>query len=118
MCELTLAISHPPQEKNGWFKRSHTTRSSIQSRWRLLVDFLAPRTILSSFYFIFYFVSLLLCNKYSDYIMTFLSIHSVIIYVVLFGACMGCTRLCSLKPGVLQLVTFPVGRDSVFIKLD
>jgi hypothetical protein len=27
MCELTLAGSHPPQEKNRWFKRSHTTRS-------------------------------------------------------------------------------------------
>jgi hypothetical protein len=27
MCELTLAVSHPPQEKYRWFKRSHTTRS-------------------------------------------------------------------------------------------
>jgi hypothetical protein len=32
--------------------------------------------------------------------MTFISIHSVIIYVVSFGACMRCTRLCSLKPDV------------------
>jgi hypothetical protein len=32
--------------------------------------------------------------------MTFISIHSVIIYVVFFGACMRCTRLCSLNPGV------------------
>jgi hypothetical protein len=31
---------------------------------------------------------------------TFISIHSVIIYVVFFGACMRCTRLCSLNPGV------------------
>jgi hypothetical protein len=31
---------------------------------------------------------------------TFISIHFVIIYVVFFGACMRCTRLCSLKPGV------------------
>jgi hypothetical protein len=23
VCELTLAISHPPQEKNRWSKRSH-----------------------------------------------------------------------------------------------
>jgi hypothetical protein len=23
MCELTLAVSHPPQEKYRWFKRSH-----------------------------------------------------------------------------------------------
>jgi hypothetical protein len=50
--------------------------------------------------FIFYFVRLPLCNKYSDYIATFISIHSVIIYVVSFGASMRCTRLCPLKPGV------------------
>jgi hypothetical protein len=31
--------------------------------------------------------------------MTFISIHYVIIYVVFFGACMRCTRLCPLKPG-------------------
>jgi hypothetical protein len=35
MCELTLAVSHPPpththtQEKNMWFKRSHPRRSLI-----------------------------------------------------------------------------------------
>jgi hypothetical protein len=28
--------------------------------------------------------------------------HSMIIYVVFFGACMRCSRLCPLKPGVLQ----------------
>ena len=38
-------------------------------------------------------------NKYSDYIVTFSSIHYVIIYVIFFGACMRCTRLCPLKPG-------------------
>jgi hypothetical protein len=36
--------------------------------------------------------------------MTFISIHSVIIYVVFFGACMRCTRLCPLKPGVTQSI--------------
>jgi hypothetical protein len=35
--------------------------------------------------------------------MTFISIHSVIIYVVFFGACMRCTRLCPLKPGVTHV---------------
>jgi hypothetical protein len=30
---------------------------------------------------------------------TFISIHSVIVYVVFFGACMRCTQLCPLKPG-------------------
>jgi hypothetical protein len=30
MCELTLAVSHPPpQEKNRWFRRSHKARSMI-----------------------------------------------------------------------------------------
>jgi hypothetical protein len=52
------------------------------------------------FIFIFYFVRLPQCNKYSDVIVTFISIHSVIIYVVFFGACMRCIRLCSLNPGV------------------
>jgi hypothetical protein len=39
--------------------------------------------------------------------MTFISIHSVIIYVVFFGACMRCTRLCSLKPGVTRRQGYP-----------
>jgi hypothetical protein len=55
--------------------------------------------ILDPFIFTFYFVRLPLCNKYSDYTVTFISIHYVIIYVVFFGACMRCTRLCPLKPG-------------------
>jgi hypothetical protein len=25
VCELTLAVSHPPQEKNRWSKRSRLT---------------------------------------------------------------------------------------------
>jgi hypothetical protein len=54
--------------------------------------------ILDPVIFIFYFVRLPLCNKYYDYIVTFISIHSVIIYVVFFGTCMRCTRLCPLKP--------------------
>jgi uncharacterized protein YebE (UPF0316 family) len=51
----------------------------------------------SSIYILLYFVRLPLCNKYSDYIVTFISIHSVIIYVVFFGACMRCTWLCPLN---------------------
>ena len=46
--------------------------------------------------------------------MTFISIHSVIIYVVFFGACMRCTWLCSLKPGVTEVVSeemLTVGRN-------
>ena len=46
--------------------------------------------------------------------MTFISIHSVIIYVVFFGACMRCTRLCPLNPGVTEVVSeemLTVGRN-------
>jgi hypothetical protein len=57
------------------------------------------------FIFIFYFVRLPLCNKYSDVIVTFISIHSVIICVVFFGAYMRCTRLCPLNPGVTEVVS-------------
>jgi hypothetical protein len=61
--------------------------------------------ILVRFIFKFYFVRCPLCNKYSDYIVTFIFIHSVIIYVVFFGACIRCTRLCSLKLGVTEVVS-------------
>jgi hypothetical protein len=57
--------------------------------------------ILVWFIIIFYFVRLLLCNKYSDYIVTFISIHSVIICVVFFDAYMRCTQLCRINPGVI-----------------
>jgi hypothetical protein len=80
-------------------------RSSIRSRWRLLVDSLAPRMDLVRFIFIFYLVRLPRCNKYSNVILTFISIHSVIIYVVFFGACMRCTRLSPLNPGVTEVVS-------------
>jgi hypothetical protein len=103
MCELTLAVSHPPQEKNMWFRRSYTSRSSIQSRWCFPVGFLTPRMDFSSIYIYILFVRLPLCNKYSDYCDIY-HIHSLIIYVVFFGACMRCTRLCPLKPGVTEVV--------------
>jgi hypothetical protein len=96
MCELTLAVPHPPQEKNMWFKWSQVSRSSIRSRWRLLVSFLAPRMDFRSCYI--YFVRLPLCNKYSDYCDIYL--YALYYYICcLLGACMRCTRLCSLKAG-------------------
>jgi hypothetical protein len=49
--------------------------------------------ILVRLIFIFYFVRLPLCNKYSDDIVIFISIHSVIICVVFFGAYTICTRV-------------------------
>jgi hypothetical protein len=52
------------------------------------------------FIFMFYFVRLPLCNKDSGHIVTFISIPSVIICVVFFGAYMRCTWLYPLNPGV------------------
>jgi hypothetical protein len=63
------------------------------------------RWILVRFIFIFYFVRLPHCNKYYDVIMTFISVHYVIIYVVYFGACMRCTRFCLLNPGATEVVS-------------
>jgi hypothetical protein len=60
------------------------------------------------------FVRLSRCNKYSDVIVTFISIHSVIICVDFFGACMRFTRLCPLNPDVTEVVLeemLTVGRN-------
>jgi hypothetical protein len=100
-----------------WFKRSHAMSSSIRSRWRLQLTLWRQGWILVRSIFIFYFVRLSLCNKYSDYIVTFISIHSVIIYVVFFGACMRCTRLCPLNPRVTRTqLEFKEG-DRVYLKV-
>jgi hypothetical protein len=100
MCELTLAISHPHWRRIGgsggatprgvWSDLGGVSQLTLCRQGWSLVRFI----------FIFYFVRLPQCNKYSDVIVTFISIHSVIIYVIFFGACMRCTRLCSLNPGV------------------
>jgi hypothetical protein len=100
MCELALAVSHPHRRRTGG-SRGATQRGvwsdlggvSQLTYWR-------QRWVLVRFIFIFYFVRLPQCNKYSDVIVAFISIHSVIIYVVFFGAFMRCTRLCPLNPGV------------------
>jgi hypothetical protein len=66
------------------------------------------------FIFIFHFVRLPLYNKYSGDIVTFISIHSVIICVVFFSAYMRCNRLCPLNPGVTEVVSkemLTVGRN-------
>jgi hypothetical protein len=105
MCELTLAVSHPHRRRTGG-SRGATQRGvqfdiggvSLSTLWR-------QGWILVRFIFIFYFVRLPLCNKYSDDIVTFISIHSVIICVVFFGVYMICTRLCPLNPGVTEVVS-------------
>jgi hypothetical protein len=103
MCELTLAVSYPPHRRRTGGSRGATHRGvrfdlggvSQLTLWRQ--GWTSVR-----FIFIFYPVRLPLYNKYSDYIVTFISIHYVIICVVFFGAYMRCTRLCPLNPGVTQ----------------
>jgi hypothetical protein len=99
-CVSSPLLSHTPHRRRTGGSRGSTQRGV---RFDLggvsQLTFWCQRWILVQSIFIFYFVRLPLCNKYSDYIVTFISIHSVIIYVVFFGACMRCTRLCSLKPG-------------------
>jgi hypothetical protein len=102
ICELTLAVSHPHRRRTGG-SRGATQRGvwsdlggdSQLTLWR-------HGWTLVRFIFIFYFVRLPQCNKYSDVIVTFISIHSVIICVVFFGVYMRCTCLCSLNPDVTE----------------
>jgi hypothetical protein len=102
MCELTLAVSHPPHRRRTGGSSGATYRGVRFDLGGVSKLTLRQGWSLVHFTFIFYFVRLPLCNKYSDYIVTFISIHSCIIYVVFFGACMRCTRLCPLKPEVWQ----------------
>jgi hypothetical protein len=81
----------PPQEKNRWFRRSHKARSSIRSRCRLPVDFLAPRMDFRSCYIIFYFVRLPLCNKYSDYC-------DIYLYTICYYICCLLWRMYEMHP--------------------
>jgi hypothetical protein len=105
MCELTLAVSPPPHKRRiggsrgatqwgVWSDLGGVSHLTLWHQGRSLVRFI----------FTLYFVRLPLWNKYSNYIVTFISIHSVIIYVVFFGACMRFTQLCPLKPGVTEVV--------------
>jgi hypothetical protein len=60
MCELTLAVSHPPppQEKNRYQWMAHGGCCAVFMRGlgrRLLVDFLRQGWILDPVIFIFYF---------------------------------------------------------------
>jgi hypothetical protein len=114
MCEITLAVSHP--------HRRRTCGLGGATHWGVWSDLggVSQLTLwhqgwsLDRFIFIFYFVRLPQCNKYSDVIVTFISIHSVIIYVVFFGACMRCTRLCTLNPCLTEVVSeemLTVGRN-------
>jgi hypothetical protein len=114
MCELTLAVSHPHRRRTDGSSGAKYRGVRFNLGGVFQLTFWRQGWILDPVMFIFYFVRLPLCNIYSDYIVTFISIHSVIIYVVFFGACMRCTRLCPLKPGVIEMVSeemLNVGRN-------
>jgi hypothetical protein len=99
-CVSSPLLSHTPHRRRSGGSRGATHRGvrfdlggvSQLTFWR-------QGWILDPVIFIFYFVRAPLCNKYSDYIVTFISIHSVIIYVVFFGACMRCISLLFIKTG-------------------
>jgi hypothetical protein len=115
-CELTLAIYNPPTHRRWIGGLGGTAQRGV----RLDLGGVSQSTLwrqgwtLVHFISIFYFVRLLLCNKYFYDIVTFISIHSVIICVVFFGAYMRCTWLYPLNPGVIEVVSeemLTVGRN-------
>jgi hypothetical protein len=67
MCELTLAVSHPHRRRTGGSSgvTHRGVRFDLGGVSRL--TFWRQGWILDPFIFIFYFVRLPLCNKYSDY---------------------------------------------------
>jgi hypothetical protein len=75
---------------------------------------MAPRMDFSSLYIYLLFCKTSLCNKYFYDIVTFISIHSVIICVFFFDAYMRRTRLYPLNSGVTEVVSeemLTVGRN-------
>ena len=104
MCELTLAVSPPPP-----LHRRRTGGSSGATHRGVRFDLggVSQLTlwrqgwILDPVIFIFYFVRLPLCNKYSDYC-------DIYLYTLCYYICCLLWRMyemhlaCPLKPGVLQ----------------
>jgi hypothetical protein len=67
MCELTVAVSHPHRRRTGGLSGviQRGVRFDLGGVSQLI--FWRQGWILDPFIFIFYFVRLPLCNKYSDY---------------------------------------------------
>jgi hypothetical protein len=77
MCELTLVVSNPPTgEKTGGSRGATQRGVRFDLGGVSQLTFWRQGWILDPVIFIFYFVRLSLCNKYSDYIVTFIFILS------------------------------------------
>jgi hypothetical protein len=100
MCQLTLAVSHPHRRRTGGSEGA--TRRGVRSDLGGVSQLtLAPTMILSSFYFFYFVIRLPLCNNTLMFCDIYL--YTLCYYICcLLGACMRCTWLCSLKPGVTQ----------------
>jgi hypothetical protein len=93
-----LRYINRPQEKNRWSRRRPTTKSTRLSRWRLLVNFMAPRNniwfaLLLSSIFVRYFRYVIMI------FVIFISIHFVIICDVHLWRTYGTHPTLSLKYG-------------------
>jgi hypothetical protein len=67
MCELTLAVSHPHRRRTGDSSGAKHRGVRFDLGGVSQLTFWRQGWILDPFIFIFYFVRLPLCNKYSDY---------------------------------------------------
>ena len=113
VCELTLAVSHPPTGEEQVVQVEPYCGVQFDLGGVSQLTFWRQGWILDPVIFIFYFVRLPLCNKYYDYCDIFLYTLCYCICCLL-GACMRCTRLCPLKPGVTEVVSeemLTVGRN-------
>jgi hypothetical protein len=82
-CVSSPLLSHTPHRRRTGGSGGATKRGVWSDLGGVSPVDLRQGRSLVRFIFIFYFVIRLpLCNKYSDVIVTFISIHSVIIYVV------------------------------------
>jgi hypothetical protein len=114
-----LRYINPPQVKSRWSRRSPIMRSTSWSRWRLPVNLMAPRNNISLFYCYHIFLS---DFRYVIMILvTFISIHFVIICDVLLCRTYETYPTLSLKSGcdtpLVKSCTQPLSSD-LKIKLE
>jgi hypothetical protein len=110
-CVSPPLLSHTPHRRRTGGSRGATSRSSIRSRWRLPVDLRQGRSLVRVI-FIFYFVRLPLCNKYSDY-------YDIYLYTLCYYICCLLWRMYELHPalflkarGVTEIKSCPYIKDS------